>query len=248
MTATDEDGDGLTFGTQTLPAWLTFDGDDTISGTPQQGDVGVHNVVVTVTDGFVAMPVQQSFQITVTNVNDPPEFSSVAPTGAAQGTLYTYDIVTDDPDPLDVLTITGPTVPAWLVLTDNGDRTATLTGTPTNDDVGDHDVSLQVSDGTLTATQSFAITVSNTNDLPTFTSTPVTAATQDLPYAYSIAVTDPDAGDTLAITAPTLPVWLTFADNGNGTAMLTGTPTNSNVFTAGMLYELASVERTRCGP
>ncbi len=50
-----------------------------------------------------------------------------------------------------------------------------MTGLPTNDEVGDHAVVLVVTDdgiGSLSGTQSFTITVNNTNDAPTFTGTP----------------------------------------------------------------------------
>jgi len=45
--------------------------------------------------------------------------------------------------------------------------TTKLTGTPTNDDVGEHNISLVVSDGTNETEYNFTITVSNTNDTPT---------------------------------------------------------------------------------
>jgi hypothetical protein len=45
------------------------------------------------------------------------------------------------------------------VFVDNGDGTAPLTGTPGVGDIGTHSVSLQVSDGDLTSTQNFTITV-----------------------------------------------------------------------------------------
>jgi VCBS repeat-containing protein len=71
MTASDTDGDTPIFAAPTLPAWLTFNGTNTISGTPQQANVGSHNVTVTVSDG-IAAAVPQNFQITVGNVNDAP--------------------------------------------------------------------------------------------------------------------------------------------------------------------------------
>ena len=46
-----------------------------------------------------------------------------------------------------------------MVFVDNGDGTASLSGTPGFGDIGSHAVSLQVSDGEFTATQSFSITV-----------------------------------------------------------------------------------------
>jgi len=81
----------------------------------------------------------------------------------------------------------------------------------------------------LTDTQSFTITVANSNDAPYFTSSPLTSATQDVLYSYSVNASDPDAGDTLAFTASIKPTWLTLTDNGDGTATLTGTPNNENV-------------------
>ena len=53
--------------------------------------------------------------------------------------------------------------------------TGALTGTPDNDDVGtDSDIVITVSDGDATASlSSFSITVSNVNDAPTITGTPI---------------------------------------------------------------------------
>jgi len=95
--------------------------------------------------------------------NYAPSFTSTPVTTAVQGVLYTYAITTTDPDLPhgDVLTVTAPTtLPAWLTLTDHGNGTATLSGTPTDAHVGSHPLTLRVSDsGGLTATQAFTVTV-----------------------------------------------------------------------------------------
>ena len=64
------------------------------------------------------------------------------------------------------------------------------------------------------------------NSAPVFTSTPLTTAAERNPYSYAITVDDPDLllGDTLTITAATLPEWLTLTDHDDNTASLTGTP------------------------
>lgn len=232
IVATDPDvGDTLTITALTLPSWLTLTDHGnrtaTLTGTPTNNGVGNNGVNLQVSDGTLNST--QQFTIVVSNTNDPPTFTSTALTTGTQDTTYTYDVTTDDPDTDDTLTITAPTLPAWLTLTDNGDRTATLSGTPTNDNVGDNNVSLLVSDGTATATQNFIINVTDVNDQPTFTSVAVTAATQNTVYTYNIATDDPDSGDTLSITAPTLPSWLTFIDNGDRTATMTGTPANDDI-------------------
>ncbi|MBT0961739.1 Ig-like domain-containing protein, partial [Denitromonas iodatirespirans] len=98
---------------------------------------------------------------------------------------------------------TAPTLPAWLTLTDNGDGTATLSGTPTNAEVGNHAVSLQVSDGSLTATQNFTLTVSHTNSVPVITSDGGGAAAvlgriDPTVTVTTVTATDADPADVLS--------------------------------------------------
>jgi hypothetical protein len=246
ITTTDPDlphGDVLTVTAPiTLPAWLTLtdhgNGTATLSGTPTNPDVGDHTVTLRVSDSG-GLTATQSFTITVANVNDAPRFISAPVTTATQGVTYTYAVAATDPDlPYgDVLTVTALALPAWLTLTDHGNGMATLSGTPTNPDVGEHPVVLRVTDriGAF-AEQTFTITITvaitNVNDAPRFTSTPVATAVQGVFYTYAITTTDPDLphGDVLTVTAPTtLPAWLTLTDHGNGTATLSGTPTDAHV-------------------
>ncbi|MFO7897098.1 MAG: Ig-like domain-containing protein, partial [Candidatus Cloacimonadales bacterium] len=174
LTAEDEDGSELTFDFITLPDWLnlTDNGDGTalLSGTPLNQHVGINNVELIVYDPFtVDSPISQTFTIDVANVNDAPIFVSEPITEIEQDAEYNYQIITDDIDPTDdALTITAGALPAWLTLTDNGDRTATLIGTPQNEDVGIYDITLQVSDGIAAPAteQSFQIEVININDAP----------------------------------------------------------------------------------
>ena len=76
--------------------------------------------------------------------------------------------------------------------------------------MGANAVTVRVRDAALAAaTQSFTVTVANTNDAPTITSTPVTAATEDTAYSYDVNATDPDAGDTLTYSLTTAPSGMT---------------------------------------
>ncbi|MGH8167191.1 MAG: putative Ig domain-containing protein, partial [Woeseiaceae bacterium] len=144
------------------------DGTATLAGTPTAANVGDHDVSLQVSDAALATATQD-FTVTVTAtppVNNPPTFTSTAEVDATEGTTYTYEVTATDADAGATLAITAPTLPAWLELMDNGDGTATLTGTPAAADVGDHDVSLEVSDGTDTATQDFTITVAEATTPP----------------------------------------------------------------------------------
>jgi hypothetical protein len=235
------DTDLLAFSIVVAPAWLTLtdnaNGSATLSGTPGNSDVsGDNSVTIAVTDPG-GLSDTQSFVITVDNVNDAPVFVSEPPAaGAMQDTPYAYDIVTSDPDDGETtqVTISAPIKPAWLTLVDNGDGTATLSGTPTNADVTlNNDVNLVVSDpGGLIDTQNFVINVANVNDAPVFESIPQTNATQDVAYSYVISATDADFGDmdSLIVSATTMPSWLALVDQGNGIATLSGTPSANDVY------------------
>ncbi|ABS06337.1 putative Ig domain-containing protein [Shewanella baltica] len=223
--AADTDvGDTLTLSAVTKPSWLSFNTTSgVLSGTPGNADVGSHVVLlrVTDTDGLTA---EQSFSITVTNVNDAPTISSTAITAATQDAAYSYTFAAADTDVGDALTLSAVTKPSWLSF---NAATGLLSGTPGNADVGSHVVLLRVTDTDgLTADQSFSITVTNVNDAPTISSTPITAATQDAAYSYTFAASDTDVGDTLTLSAVTKPSWLSF---NTTSGVLSGTPGNADV-------------------
>ncbi|UVW62214.1 putative Ig domain-containing protein [Shewanella baltica] len=225
FTAADTDvGDTLTLSAVTKPSWLSFNAaTGVLSGTPSNADVGSHVVLlrVTDTDGLTA---EQSFSITVTNVNDAPTISSTAITAATQDAAYSYTFAASDTDVGDTLTLSAVTKPSWLSF---NAATGVLSGTPSNADVGSHVVLLRVTDTDgLTAEQSFSITVTNVNDAPTISSTAITAATQDAAYSYTFAASDTDVGDTLTLSAVTKPSWLSF---NAATGVLSGTPSNADV-------------------
>ncbi len=211
-------------------------------GVPNNSDTLAQpfTVVITATDG--AFSVTDSFSIQVTNSNDAPAFTSLPPdlitvptptSGATQDVPYSYTITATDVDPGDTagLVISATQLPSWLSLSATANGVATLSGTPTAADVFDPNqgVALVVTDtASATATQTYAMAIANVDDAPVFTSAELTAATEGTEYSYAITTDDAD-GDGVAITAPTLPAWLTLTDNGDGTATLVGTPVGADV-------------------
>ena len=72
-------------------------------------------------------------------------------------------------------------------------------------------------------------TISLTDDdnvAPVITSTAVTTIDEDALYSYTFTVTDSNTSDTLTLSAPTLPTWLSFNPS---TGVLSGTPTNGEI-------------------
>ena len=70
---------------------------------------------------------------------------------------------------------------------------------------------------------SFSNPVSNV--APEFVSEPVTSALVSVEYTYDVEVEDLNIDDQIVITADEIPAWLAILDNGDGTALLSGTPT-----------------------
>ncbi|WP_462179029.1 tandem-95 repeat protein [Pseudoalteromonas gelatinilytica] len=226
--ASDADvGDTLTFSAIGLPSWLTMDGKSgVLSGTPTNDDVGTHYVAVVVTDALNEWD-RQDFVINVANVNDKPVITSSPVTVAIEDAQYSYTVTASDVDAGDSLSYTVSSthgLPSWLSY-DNVTRT--LTGIPTNDDVGTYSITVVVNDtSSEEAKQLFTLTVTNVNDAPVISSTPITTANEDSIYSYTVSATDVDKGDTLTYSAKTLPNWLSI---DAATGLVSGTPSNDDV-------------------
>ncbi|MCP5077458.1 MAG: outer membrane beta-barrel protein [Psychromonas sp.] len=105
---------------------------------------------------------------------------------------------------------------------------AMLNGTPSNDDVGSHDLCITATAVGLSSDQCFTINVANTNDDPIITGSPETVVAEGVNYSFTPEVTDVDSGDTKTFTISNQPAWASF-DTTTGT--LTGIPDDLHVGT-----------------
>jgi hypothetical protein len=156
-----------------------------------------------------------------------PEFISEPPSETFLGQLYNYNITAVDENTSANLQIAAPLIPDWLELTDNTDGTALLSGTSLAP--GLYNVILTVTNGEATSSQIF--TIECLSNVPYIVSQPVTEATEDIEYIYEINTQAVNIGDQLTIECTQQPDWLSFTDNGDGTALMTGLPENGNVGT-----------------
>jgi hypothetical protein len=229
VNATDDDlihGDVLTYSLTTAPANMTINSaTGVISWTPVNEQVGDNLVVVRVSDTTMAFETQL-FTITASNVNDGPYFISTPVTTATEDELYTYDVNAVDVDDGDVLKYSLNNKPDGMVI-DN--ITGIITWTPTNDQVGIHNVAVKVSDlEDENQIQAFTITVENANDAPVMNKTgiPATATEKDF-YSHDFEADDID---------PTNDIFKWYLDtNGDdwlgiesSTGLLSGTPLNDH--------------------
>ncbi len=151
-------------GATTTPGLPTTAGNTTslqFNWTPVASQWGHRHVIFTAEDGYND---KTDHEIPIL-VNTVPNFTSTPVTDVFTNKLYSYDITVYDPDVLqgDVIQILGQAIPAWLTLTDNGDGTATLSGTPALGDAGLVNIKLIAEDlyhhESPVPTQEFAITV-----------------------------------------------------------------------------------------
>ncbi|MBD2491385.1 Ig-like domain-containing protein [Aulosira sp. FACHB-615] len=116
-----------------------------------------HSITVRSTDTN-GLSKTEVFSISVTNINEKPSFSSQPTLVVDVNNPYTYNITTTDPDIADQRIITATNLPSWLTLRDNGNGTATLTGTSNEFLNGKYNITLSVQDiGGLTATQTYEL-------------------------------------------------------------------------------------------
>jgi len=223
-TASDPDGDALTFAISNLPAWATFDvATGTLTGIPADGDMGrFADIVISVSDGDLDTSLEP-FTIVVTTGNSPPDISGSPARSVVAGEAYSFTPTASDPDD-DVLSFSISNKPAWASFDTSTGR---LSGTPRDSDAGRYDnIVITVSDGELTDRLArFAIEVVLSNSPPTIGGSPASTVTVGQVYSFTPTAADADGG-TLDFRVANLPSWASF-DSATGT--LSGTPRDGDV-------------------
>jgi hypothetical protein len=221
--ASDPDGDSLSFNVFNKPGWARFDAaTGELSGTPGADAVGVHDgIVISVTDGELSTALP-AFRIMVVAINRAPTISGTPATRITSGQNYSFQPAASDPEgqPL-AFSITN--LPSWASF---DVKTGRLSGTPSAAAAGDHPgIVIGVSDGELSSSlPAFAITVVPANRAPTISGAPATTVTAGQAYAFQPTASDPD-GDALTFNITNKPAWAAFDP---ATGRLTGTPSEAN--------------------
>ena len=142
------------------------------------------------------------------------------------GTFASFTVRTSPPDPSATVSYTTGTLPSGINFTPNGDGTATIDGTASAGSEGSYPINITASNGTLPdAMQAFTITV---QDAPPVLEAP--AITSDASTSFTVGTAGTFTITTTGSPTPTLtldgaqPAWLSFVDNTDGTATLSGTP------------------------
>jgi Ca2+-binding RTX toxin-like protein len=235
VSANDVDSEALTYAVVTGPAngTLTLNAaTGAYSYTPNANYNGSDSFTFSASDGSASSNVA-TVALTIAAVNDAPAVAAAIPDRtASEDAAFSYVIPAGTFADVDnaTLSLTTSALPTWLSF---NAATRTFSGTPTNANVGTFNVTVTASDGSLSVSDIFAITVTNTNDAPTVAVAIVDqAATAGSLFSFVVPAgtfADIDAGDSLTIAASGLPAWLTY---NAATRTFSGTPAASDAGTA----------------
>jgi photosystem II stability/assembly factor-like uncharacterized protein len=221
LSATDEDGDTVTFEVTAGAPFAVLTGSQLVL-SPAQTDAADYILSLAASDGKSTTPAE--LVVVVNGVNVAPVLDAIPDVTVAPGATATVTVVATDPDN-NPLTLTPSGLPTFGVL--SGD---TFTFAPDPSILGVFPVSLSVSDGTLSATRTFQVKVEQPqlpNAAPTVTavqqlglgSAPLSAgASLAVPPSLTATVTDPE-GDEVALEAEVVTVGQAYT----GTPTLVGT-------------------------
>ncbi len=219
--AHDIDDDPLVYTLTEKPSGMSIDTNSgEISWTPTNGQVGRHNVTVKVNDGNGGTD-NRTWNLTVMNVNDAPEIISDPVTVVEEDSSYLYNLKTVDIDG-DDLEFSLKKAPSGMGI---DIETGSLNWTPENEDVGEHFVTVEVTDGNGSVMQSFELTVNNVNDAPLITSEPQKNATEDSEYVYDVEGIDVD-DDELIYSLSEKPTGMTIEQSSG---VISWVPSDSDV-------------------
>jgi hypothetical protein len=180
--ASDADGNALTYTISGKPAWAAFSGvTGALSGTPTATQVGTYsNIVISTTDGKATASLP-AFNIAVTaaTTNRAPSISGSPAPSVQAGTAYSFRPTASDADG-NPLAFSIANKPAWAAFSTTSGQ---LSGTPSSAQVGSTSgILIGVNDGKVTTSlPGFTITVTaasgTTNGTATLTWLPPTTNT-----------------------------------------------------------------------
>lgn len=162
VSATDADGQPLSFRAAGLPSGATFrdlhDNTGSFSWTPDFTQAGTYGPTFIADDTFGGVD-SKGVPITVNNVNQAPVLDPIGDREVERGSSMSIFISGMDPDG-DALSYSTTNLPSYGSFTDYGDGGASLGLAPPADMApGSTSMTISLSDGNLTSSETFTITV-----------------------------------------------------------------------------------------
>jgi hypothetical protein len=219
LSATDQDGNNLTFSASNLPAFASLtdhgNGSATLHLTPSYTDSGTHeNITFSVSDGSLSDT--ETITITVNNVDRPPVLDLIGNKTIDEAAALSFSILATDPDGEEI-TYTAENLPQGATFDAN---TRTFSWTPDYTQAGEYpNITFTATANSLSDSETISISVNNVNRPPLLDDISDITIEELKVCEITLNATDPDGG-ALSFSATNLPAFAVFTDNGNGTALL----------------------------
>ncbi|MEC8444326.1 MAG: Ig-like domain-containing protein [Pseudomonadota bacterium] len=192
LTASDVEGDSLSWSVTTAATQGSASvSNGAITYVPAADFNGSDSFTVEVSDGNASDSI--TVDVTVNAANDAPEITSTAVTSATEGVAYGYTVTASDIDG-DALSFALTTAPVGMTI---DSVSGAISWTP-GSGIASADVTVEVNDGGLTASQSFTIAVTSVNAAPVIDQGASTTlnTNEDTTATLQLSATDSD-GDSL---------------------------------------------------
>ncbi len=151
LSAIDPENDAMSFSIS--PENIDFislidngNGTGVVTVSPLQGDAGIYNLTITVTDAknnidFETIPIT-----VVAAVNNPPVLADIGPVSLMEGNTLNIPLSASDPENDGLIFAISPNNIPFIALTDNGNSSGSITLTPVLGDAGNYNLTVSVTD------------------------------------------------------------------------------------------------------
>ena len=214
--ASDLDQDALSFSATGLPTGATLTpgvqyGSAVFLWTPTAGDIGSHPVTFTVTDSLGNTD-QSTITIKARTSNAAPLLLPAGDQTVAEGATLTLDLVASDADG-DTLSYSATNLPPGAKLDPVTGRLSWVTG---YFNAGVYSgITVTASDGAASSSDTFSITVTQTNRAPLLSGIPPVGGQENRLLQFTLIGTDPDGDPVIYAPVGALPAG-SFFDQASG--------------------------------
>jgi PKD repeat protein len=224
ISGSDADGDPLTFSKAAGPTYMTVTTTSATTGnielTPGFADGGISPATVTASDGTLSD--SKSFTIQVTDADRAPVLNQPANMSVAEGSTADQTITGSDPDVCDrALTFSKSAGPTFMTVLTTGPTSGNIHLAPGASTAGTYSATVNVSDGILSNSKSFTITIFAPQFPPTLTQpanmTVVAGATGD-----QVLNANDANGDPLSFSKAAGPTFMSVTTTSPGSGTATG--------------------------
>ncbi len=218
--ATDPDNDTLTFHAENYPAGFVFLPEiPSVSWIPGHDQAGTYHVTFSVFDGTAT--VSETVTFTVNNGNEAPVLDAIGDQTISEGNVLEFVVTASDANG-DALSYSASDLPPGATF-DAAQRR--FSWTPGYTQAGNFTASVTVSDSVFDDSETFTITVTNSNRPPVISGSPAGSVMATTSYSFTPVASDPD-GENLNFSISNKPGWASF---DSSTGQLSGVPGDGDV-------------------